>query len=432
MEIVDESLASLLLFIIALAFCTLFSFLETSITALRLFKLKELAQKSGNYKEIFRSLENNPNQLLNTILVANTLASTTAATIGTFLIERNLSSFPSTISFVLAILIVTTALLVFGEIIPKNIAKAHSEKLFTSTLWITNLFFYTLYPLVTFLVRFSNYIIRILLGPTPPNNDMVVSEKEIKFLIDYIDEKGLMDSEKTCMLRSVFELGKTSSKNIMVPFTSVITIDVKKNIEQAYEYFNIHHFSRLPVYENKPSNIIGMLHFKDLAPLLSTKKDRLLKEIIRPILFVPESMKINQLLKEFKSKHIHLGIVINEHGGVIGLVTLEDILEEIVGEIHDEYETVTPKIVPLKPSGWLIDASIDLEELGRILSIKFESESALTLGGFITEQFQHLPKKGERLQYKNYTFQVQQANNKKIAQVLVFENQLSHKRINKT
>ena len=423
MEIVEGSLASIILFFIALGFCAMFSFLETSITALRLFKLKELAQKIGLYREIFDSLENNPTRLLNTILVANTLASTTAATAGTFVIDQLLDSLPNSISFALSILTVTAALLIFGEIIPKNIAKVHGEKFFTSTLWITNIFFYALYPFVTILAKMSNNIIGKLIGLEPTASGFITSEKEIKFLIDYIDEKGLMEREKTSMLRSVFELGKTPVKEIMVPATKIISIGVHKIIPDAYELFNTHQFSRIPVYDGKVNNIIGMLHFKDLAPLIAGNKDRPLKEILRPILFIPESVKVNQLLKEFKTQQMHIAMIINEHGGIIGLVTLEDILEEIVGEIHDEYEAVTPKAIPLKPSGWLIDASIDLEQLEKILKTNFKTDTARTLGGFVTEQFQHLPKKGEQLRYHNYTFQIQQANSKKILQVLVFKNQ---------
>ena len=398
-----------------------FSFLETSITALRLFKLKELAQQHGKYKELFLSLEQSPTHLLNTMLVANTLASTTAATAGTFIFDRLLITLPSGISFALSILIVTTAILIFGEIIPKNIAKIHGEKYFNSTLWLTNIFFYTLYPFVNLLIRLSNFIIHSLIGLPTEHDTFATSEKEIQFLIEYIDEKGLMESEKTAMLRSIFELGTTPVKEIMVPTTSIVSIGAHETVNDAFQLFTRYQFSRIPVYEIDKNNIIGMVHIKDVIPIMMQNKERLLKDLVRPILFIPESMKVNQLLKEFKTQHMHLGIIINEHGETTGLVTLEDVLEEIVGEIHDEYESITQKIMPLQPNGWLVDASIELEQLEDILNITFETDTALTLGGFLIEQFQHLPKKGERLWYDHYTFQVQQANSKKIIQVLIFK-----------
>lgn len=423
---IDSSISHLLLFVAALLFCALFSFLETSITALRLFKLKELAQQYGKYRELFSSLEQSPTHLLNTMLVANTLASTTAATAGTFIFDELLASLPASLSFSLSILIVTAIILIFGEIVPKNIAKIHGEKYFNSTLWLTNIIFYTLYPFVNFLIRLSNFIISWLGLPTE-HASFATSEKEIQFLIEYIDENKLMESEKTAMLRSIFTLGKTSVKEIMAPATSIISVGSRETVESVFQLFTRHQFSRIPVYESETTeldkhNIIGMIHLKDIIPALATQKDSPIANFIRPILFVPETIKVNQLLKEFKTQHMHIGIIINEHGGTTGLVTLEDVLEEIVGEIHDEYEAIPQKIIALQPNGWLVDASIELEQLEQILKINFETETAITLGGFLIEQFQHLPKKGERLWYNHYTFQVQQANSKKIIQVLVFKD----------
>ena len=413
-----------ILFGISLGFCALFSFLETSITALRLFKLKELAQATGSYQQLFESLEKNPNRLLNTILIANNLSDVTAATLGTMLMEQLLSSFPSSIGFFLGIFLTTALLLIFGEIIPKNIAKARGEKLFASTLWITNIIFYALYPFVTFLVKISDYIMHKFGSPSLENGEYITSEKEIQFLIDYINEKGLIEPEKTSMLQSIFQLGTTPVKEIMVPSTSVIALNTETSIKEVYNMFGKYQFSRFPVYEGAPENVIGMLHLKDAFSLIAKGEERSLKEIVRPILFIPESIKVNQLLKEFKEQHMHIAMVINEYGGIIGLVTLEDVLEEIVGEIRDEYEAVTEKIVALKPGGWLVDASIELDQLSKLLNISFEAEDALTLGGFLTERLQHLPKKGERFAYKHYTFQVQQASPKRVFQVLIFEDKV--------
>ena len=155
--------------------------------------------------------------------------------------------------------------------------------------------------------------------------------------------------------------------------------------------------------------------------MLSQKQDKPLKDIVRPIMFIPESVKVNQLLQEFRNEHMHIAIVLNEHGSVTGLITLEDVLEEIVGEISDEHELTTEKIVKLAQGGWLVDAGITLEELGEFLDITFQTEDSVTLGGFLTEQLQHLPKKGERISYKNYYFQIQRASDKRVNQVLIFE-----------
>jgi len=252
--------------------------------------------------------------------------------------------------------------------------------------------------------------------------DYVTSEKEIQFLIDYIDEKGLMDKNKTEMLKSIFALGKKPVYDIMVPITDVVMVDIQTPVEEVLSVFSKHQFSRLPVYDTSNDNIVGMVHVKDVSLDQAHKPKHVLAELVRPLLFVPESIKVNQLLSEFKEKRLHMAMVLNEYGSITGLVTLEDTLEEIVGEISDEYETPPEKIVVLEKGGWLADATIDLESLQHTLQVPFEAEDAVTLGGFLTEKLQRLPKKGERLLYNGYYFQIQKASDKRVLQVLIFKD----------
>lgn len=413
--------SSIFLFFIAVGIRAIFSFLETSITALRLFKLKELAQSTQKYRPLFQALEDDPHRVLITILIANNLTEVTAAMLGAHITDTlaNLLNFSSGLSTVFGILLITMVILIFGEIIPKNIAKVRGEKLFSSTLWLTNIMFYLLYPFVTVLVRVINFILKSK-NNIKDNSEEITSEKEIQFLIEYINEKGLMEGQKTSMLKSIFELGTTPVRDIIVPENRIISISINASIKEALQIFGKYHYSRLPIYEHSLNNIIGLLHQKDLFLLLSKNQEKTIKEIMRPILFIPESMKVNQLLKELREQRMHMAMVLNEHGGIIGLVTLEDALEEIVGDIRDEHESIDEKIIPLKSESWLIDASIELEELSLLLNIKFETEGALTLAGFLSEQLQHMPHKGERILYKNFYFQIQQASAKHVSQVLVF------------
>jgi CBS domain containing-hemolysin-like protein len=368
-------------------------------------------------------LEKNSSRVLTTILIAKNLADVTAATFGAGLMSRVFYFLPESVALWLGIALVTILILIFGEIIPKIIAKANGERFFSSTLGITNVIYYGLFPLVNWFVPVANFLVnKLIRNPQHETSEYVTSEQEIRFLIDYITEKGIMESEKTSMLRSIFELGSTPVRDIMVPATDIVSIDINTSPVEALDVFSRYQFSRLPVYVGSPDNVLGMLHLKDLFALFSKHTERPLRDIIRPILFVPESTKVNQLLKEFKHQHMHIGVVINEYGSIIGLVTLEDVLEEIVGEIRDEYESVPQKIVPLKPGSWLVDASAELKDLSPLLNISFETEGSHTLGGFLNEQFQHLPKKGERLVYKDYCFQVQQAGSKRVLQVLVFRD----------
>lgn len=414
-------------FTISLLLCALFSFLETAVTALRLFNLKEIAKNTKGYRMLFATLEQEPQRVLISILIANSIANVTSAALITQVMEDVFASFQLSegLGFSLGIAIATSAILIIGEILPKNIAQAHGSSLFKSTLWLINLTFYLMYPLVVILSMFSNFIIKLMHTGNPSKDateDALSSEKEIQFLIEYINKKGLMDSDKSQMLSSIFDLGNTTVEEIMVPEVDVITLDVKTSITNALKVFAKYHFSRLPVYEGKTDNIIGMIHQKDIFLLLEKSENKSLKELVRPIVFVPESMRVNQLLRQFKQQRHHIAMVLNEYGGIIGLVTLEDAIEEIVGDINDEHESVDEHIVPLENGGWLVYAGVDLDQIEKLLNIRFDNDDVVTLAGFLTEKLQHLPRKGERFAYQGYVFQVQKSTPKRVIQILVFKD----------
>lgn len=410
---------------ISLLIYGLFSFLETSITALRIFNVKQLAKKTGRYKKLFLAIEKEPQRVLIALLIANCLANVVSIDLVTDFMQDGLMNigFPSGWSFFLSVAVATIIFLIFGEIIPKNIAQLNSERLLLSTLWLANITFLVMTPLVSLLSVISNFFVRRISHSKKGKEDSFVSEREIKFLINHINKKGEMDSDKSQMLHGIFELADKTIKEIMIPEIDVVSINIKSSLQEALKMFTTYHFSRLPVYEGKEDNIVGMVHQKDLFLLLSKNEKRPLKELVRPLLFLPESMKVNQLLRQFKQQRHHIAMVLNEYGSIIGLVTLEDALEEIVGDINDEHESVGDHIVPLEQGGWLVYAGVDLETLSENLSINFKVKDAITLGGFLTERLQHLPKKGERFEYKDYVFQVQKATPKRVVQVLVFKKE---------
>ena len=218
MEIKMSTLTnSIILFIVALCIRALFSFLETSITALRLFKLKKLAAATKKYTHLFHALETNPQRILITILVANSLTDVTTAALATYIMDTLFSylNFSGGLGFSMGIFFASMAIVIFGEIIPKNLAKSHGEGLFISIMWLINLAYLALYPLVTVLIRFSNMIMRLIGGNKDvPESDWDTSESEIRFLINYIRQIGLMEREKSQMLENIFELGLTPVKEM--------------------------------------------------------------------------------------------------------------------------------------------------------------------------------------------------------------------------
>lgn len=411
-------------FACTLVCCAILSFLETTITALRIFKLKELASSIKGYRTLFTVLEEQPNKVLFTILIANNLANATCTALISSVMQDLFARmhFSEGLGLTVGVAISTVAIILFGEMIPKNIARLYGDRLLRYTLGIANLVYRVFQPVVTVLTSFSDLILRKLMKNSSIEDG--TSEQEIRFLISYIGEKGLIDPEKTSMLQSIFKLSQTPIKEIVVPENKMVTIAANATIQDAISLFSKHQFSRLPVYEDNKEDIIGIIYQKDIffnAPDITKP----IKEFIRPIMFVPERVKINKLLRDLKEKKMHMAIVLNEFGGVEGLVTLEDVLEEIVGPIVDEHEAIIEKINYVTEGHWLVDASAQLDDLGQILHIDFEAEDALTLGGFLIEQLQHLPVRGEELRYKGFVFQIQKADNKKVLQVLIFRDTIT-------
>jgi putative hemolysin len=341
----------LFVFFITLLFAALFAFLETAFTALRLFKLKELKLSVSKYKTLFESWEKNPQRILITILISSNFAHVIASVLISHAMERHLGP----IGLAVGIIFATMMILIFGEIIPKSLAKTQHEMLFASFLWIINSLYYFFYPFVTILLKISNLVFSKLGNSHALQKQDVVSEKEIEFLIDYSYQKGLMETEKTEMLQNVFSLGQTQVKEVMTPKDQMLAVHVRDNFKTVVDSFMKSRFSRLPVYENNEENIIGMIHQKDIFAIMYNQNQSHIpiKKLMKPVIFVPESQKINQLLSEFLTRRLHMAMVINEHGNLIGLITLENILEEIVGDISDEHEKITPE--SKKNKKWRLD-----------------------------------------------------------------------------
>ncbi len=411
-----------ILFFVSLGFAALFAFLETAFTALRLFKLKEIKARKKRYSQLFDIWEKSPPRILITILIVNNFANVLCSVLITDIMQSWLGD--TGLALAIGALTATILILVVGEIIPKSYAKERYEKLFGATLWLVWGLFYLLTPVVSFLTWLSDLFIN---KDGKEETIDIVTEKEIEFLIDYSDEKKIMESEKTEMLQNIFTLGQTLANEVMVPATDMVMVGVNTTLEEVMSVFLKSRFTRLPVYEGKEDNIVGIVHQKDLFEILYCQKKKNLREILMPTLFVPETKKINSLLSELLKKRIHMAILIDEHGAVMGLVTLEDIIEEIVGEISDEHEVVHKEIVPLEEGGWLIDARIDLEKLEEFLTISFDVEESVTLAGFMAENLQRLPVKDDLVLHQGYCFQVQRASARRVYQILVFEEKETKK-----
>ena len=411
-------------FLISLALCAVLAFVETSITAIRLFKIKELERSMTKYKIFFSMLETKPQLVLMTILIATNMMCITSAILLQNIIENIFSDFnlPQGLGFTVGIALGTIVVSLLGEIIPKSIAQTQTNPL-ASLVWLANSIFYIIAPIARPLVAISKYFSKSEIDKYHHENQ-IISEQEIRFLINYIEKKGLMETDKTNMLQNIFRMENTHVKEILIPNSNIISIDINQDIDVLLALFKKYQYSRFPIFKKNPENIVGIIYQKDVFLQLQLNKiECALKDLIKPIIFVPDSLKVSELLKEFKKQHIHMAMVLDEYGSIIGLVTLEDALEQIVGNITDEHDPNSAdlqKITTMIPNmQWSVDATIDLDRLEDVLQVHFQAETAVTLGGFLTERSQRLLKEDESFYYKGFCFTVKQANEKRVLHVLI-------------
>jgi CBS domain containing-hemolysin-like protein len=392
----------------------LFAFLETAVTSLRPYQVRELETSAPFYKRLFELWKNTPQRLLVSILVLSNFFEIAASISLSRVLERSLGS----VGVIVGMVVATVLTVIFVNIVPKTLAQVSSGKRLRVWLWLVNAVVKLFKPAVTVLLGFVKTFFAMI-GTDSFDEQTTLSEKEIKFMIDQSDEHGIMDAEKSEMLQNIFGLGETQVSKVMIPRFDMALLNINLTIRDAVEAMRNHRFSRFPVYDGKEDNIVGIIYHKDLFDHFSRTLDKPLKDLVRPIMFVPETKRINQLLNEFLKKRMHMSIVIDEFGGVIGLVTLEDLIEEIVGEISDEHEKIHTGVIPLEQGGWLVNASIILDKLEEFLNITFDVVGSLTLAGFLSEKFQYVPKVGEQFSYRGYIFKIQQATDKRILQVVI-------------
>jgi len=332
----------LAIFLICVVASAFFSGTETAFFSLSELELSKLREEGSRGSRRVIRLMNDSRKLLITILVGNTLVNIIAAIDATVLVTRlsRAYHFSEGLAIFLEVVVVTLIILIFSEITPKILAVRNSLNLALRVSPFIDLVYLLLYPISAVLERFTDLFKRALHIRTDAE---FLSEEEIKTLIELGEEKGTIQSEERMMIDSIFEFGETTVKEIMVPRIDMVCIEMHASLKDLIRLIRERGHSRIPVYEGRIDNIRGVIHVKDLIPVLDkSSRDVKLMDLARPAYFVPESKKIDDLLREFQRQKVHMAIVVDEYGGTAGLVTLEDIIEEIVGEIQDEYDKEAP------------------------------------------------------------------------------------------
>lgn len=412
---------SFVAFILLIAASAMVSGSETAFFSLTPGDLDNLRNSQDKVSKLILKLRDIPKKLLATILISNTFINVTIVILSTYITVQlfDLESNP-VLTFVVQVIIVTSVILIFGEIVPKILANRQPVKvarIMATTLKFLLLFFK---PLSAILVSSTNIIDKRL-----GNKGQYISMSDISEAID-ITVNDQEDEEDKSILKGIATFGEKEASEIMRSRVNVTAIDIESTFEEVVSVILESGFSRIPVYKENFDHVQGLLYIKDLLPYLNSKTAVKWQKLIRPAFFVPENKKINDLLQEFREKKIHLAIVVDEYGGTSGIITLEDIIEEIVGEIHDEYdkEDAPFSYEKLSDNSYLFDAKTPLNDLCKILDIddetfdkvKGESDS---LGGLILEIEGKIPVKGSKINFKQFSFEIINSDERKINKVKV-------------
>lgn len=407
-----------------------FASAEMAIVSLNKTRIKLLAEQSNKKAQLLEKLLKEPTKFLSTIQVGITLAgffsSASAATgisyrIGNYLDKLNVP-YGQEISFFLVTIILSYIMLVFGELFPKRVALQKSEEI--AMLSIRPILFVSklAIPFVKLLSISTNLLIRIT-GMNSSNLEEKVSIEEIRSLVEIGQENGVINSTEKEMINSIFEFDDKLAEEVMTPRTEVYLINIDKPLSEYIDELLQKRYSRIPVFEGDSDNIIGILYMKDF--IIEAHKVGFenvdIRSIIHPAYFVPERKNIDELFKELQNYRKHMAILIDEYGGFSGIVTIEDLIEEVMGNINDEYDEDEPCVKKIDNKTFMVKGSISIDELNENLHLNLneDSEDYDTLGGLLIKIIGRIPEDGEQpvLKYENITFDIEKVKEKRIERV---------------
>ena len=407
--------------LVLLFFSAFFSASETALTALGKLRIKTLLEKEGEKAKGIGLWASDPNRFLATILVGNNVANIGASVLAAFIAMRILQDeFTAKIAWSVTG-VMTFIILTFCELIPKTFARENAEEIALKTIGFLRGLSFILSPFIKLLLYISRGTLKIF-GRKVAKPGLFMTEEEIKTLIGIGEEEGVLEEEEREMIESIFEFGDTKVQEVMIPRTEMVCVEINAKLEDILALLMKVGYSRIPVYEDKAENIIGLLYAKDLLRFRGKHQEEalVLKDLMRQPYFIPETKKVNELLREFQRNKIHMAIVVDEYGGVAGIITLEDLIEEIVGEIEDEYDTGREEIEYLEGGDVLVNAGIDIGELNEELGISLPEEEGIeTLAGFITNLLGRVPPSGEVIEHENLKLCVVEATKRRIGRVKI-------------
>ena len=392
----------------------LFSAMETAFSFANKIRIQQNAEdgvrKAKNAQYVVERFDN----ALTAILICNNIVNLGCSSIATVLCLHIFGDIGSAIATGATTLLVLT----FGEVIPKCLAKEHCDDFSMSTAGFLKVLMIVLTPLVFVFIKLKSLALKISGGE---NDAPSVTENELKYIVESIEEEGVLEESESEMVRSALDFDETTAEEVLTPRVDVVFLNVEDNPEKIKEIIIENRYSRIPVYENTTDNIVGILHTRDWLEALADGKTPDLRELLQPAYFVFKNRKLSKILAHFKRTKVHMAIVTDEYGGTLGIVTMEDLLEEIVGEIWDEDEEIERTYYKIGNNEYLVNGDLELDQLLELYDLDEDAleSDAVTVGGFILEHAGNIPKKRESIEADGFRFTVLEVENQRIMRVVV-------------
>lgn len=411
-----DSIIQLIILVILLIFSGLFSSAETSLTTVNIYKMKALAEEGSRRAKMVLKLMENPGKVLSTILIGNNIVNITASSLMTIVVTKLFGS-PAV---GIATGVLTILVLIFGEITPKNLATIYSESFALFYAMPIKVLSVVLTPVIWLLDKLCNFIYWILrVDPNGMNKQM--TESELRTIVNVSHEDGVIEGEEKEMITNVVDFGDSIAKDIMIPRADITMAPVDASYEEILDYFMEEQYSRLPIYEENKENIIGILHMKDLFFYQNRTEEAFsIREVMREPYYTYEYQKTSGILEELRKNSVSITIVLDEYGTAAGMITLEDLLEEIVGEIRDEYDDYEEEIIKqIDENQYEVDGGAKIGDVNDALGLDLASEDYDSIGGYVIELLDHLPETGEAGQNERALFEVLEADKTRVERIRI-------------
>jgi CBS domain containing-hemolysin-like protein len=391
---------------------------ETAITSLTHGRLRYLSNEHKRQRRALTRLLEEPNELITALLLLNNLLSVTAASVMTLIVVQSMPHLAPAWQGTIATAVMTFSLLVFGEITPKNFAKHNAEWL---TLLLINQVYWlsrALKPVVALFRGIAFGIVGLFGVDLREKEPVTVSDEQIETLVDAGEESGMLGETESDMIRRILDFDELTVEQVMVPRPDVRAIEVGTSLAAVRAIVSMDGHSRFPVYQDVPDNVVGTLHAKDLLREEASPA-RTLRDLLRPAVYVPTSQPINVLLRELRRRKVHMAVIVDEFGGMAGIVTLEDILEQIVGEIEDEYDLPATPIRRISADEAVVAGDTQILDLNRAMGIELPDDDVVTVNGLVQNLLGAIAKVGEEISTGGVTLKVEQATDREVTTVRV-------------